>query len=224
MSREEIKKTGTFYTVIEGTFRTRVDETDEDAERREWSTPDGKTGVKWERVIGALVGKIEGIAFYESDYGKNLQITLAKDDPTDKTRIISLGTASNYGEDTMKKLPNVNLTKEIRFRPFCFTAEDTGKEVRGMELTQQDEQGKFTKKVTNYFWNVEKKEARHGYPTPEGDVQAYSSDDWKIFYLQARKFLIQNTIEQVISKVSTTGNTEPPADYPVDEDALHPAF
>ena len=47
-----------------------------------------------------------------------------------------------------------------------------------MEVTQEDAEGKFTVKISNYFRDAEKKENINGYPSPEGDTDDYSKDDW----------------------------------------------
>jgi hypothetical protein len=86
-------------------------------------------------------------------------------------------------------------------RPFNFEG-DSGDEVRGMEVTQQDAEGKYTVKATNYFRDVEKKENINGYPNPEGDTADYSKDDWKLYFLQARKFLVSYTRDTMQAAVA----------------------
>jgi hypothetical protein len=71
-----------------------------------------------------------------------------------------------------------------------------------MEVTQQGVEGKYTVKVTNYFRDTDKKENINGYPNPEGDTQDYSKDDWKLYFLQARKFLVNYTRETMQAAVA----------------------
>lgn len=198
MSKEEKPRNGQYYQVIDGTFRVKVSEDHPEAVKREYETKDGGKGVKYERKVAALFGKVTDVSFYEGDYGKNLIITLDEDEETGLCPIISLSVATNYGEDMLKKLPNINLAEDVRIRPYAFTPEDSDKERRGMEITHRDSNGKFTKKVPNFFYDVEKKVALNGYPTPEGDTKEYSNEDWKIFYLQARKFLVKFTEDKII--------------------------
>lgn len=45
-------------------------------------------------------------------------------------------------------------------------------------------------------------------PKPDGDTNKFSSDDWKIHFLQVRKFLINNT-KEIASKASFTAPVAP---------------
>lgn len=211
MSGAEKQSNALYYTVIDGSFRTKVEEGTPEAVAREYETKDGGKAVKYELKFAALFGKIQSIEFREGDYGKTLNLTLDPDD-NGKSPIVQFNVESNYGESVMKILPNVDLSKEVRIRPYSFTDEKTGKEVRGVEITHRDAEDKFTVKLKNYFYDSEKKVALNGYPTPEGDVAEYTKEDWKIFYLRARKFLIQYISENVIPRLSQAKKVEYPTD------------
>ena len=71
-----------------------------------------------------------------------------------------------------------------------------------MEVTQEDADGKFTVKTSNSFRDAEKKENINGYPSPEGDTDDYSKDDWNFYFLQARKFLVSFTKEKMQAAVA----------------------
>lgn len=162
MAREEIKENNQYYTIIGGTFRIQVRQDDPTAVRRDWTSADGtKSGTKYERIVSALVGHIEDIQFRDGEYGMQLYVMLNENEDGSKP-VIALQTASREAEDFLKKLPAINLLKEVRLRPFNFEG-DSGDEVRGMEVTQEDAEGKFTVKVANYFRDVEKKENINGY-------------------------------------------------------------
>lgn len=201
MAREEIRENNQYYTIIGGTFRIQVSKDDPSAVRRDWTSADGSSsGTKYERIVSALVGYIEDIQFRDGEYG--MQVYIMLDENADGSKpVIALSTASREGEDFLKKLPNINLLKEVRLRPFNFEG-DRGDEVRGMEVTQQDGEGKYTVKATNYFRDAEKKENVNGYPNPEGDTDEYSKDDWKLYFLQARKFLVNYTKESMQAAVA----------------------
>lgn len=113
MSKEEKgTSNAVYYSIIGGEFRTQVPETHPEAQRRDWETRDGKKGTKYERTVKALFGKIEGIEIRDGEYGKSLNITL--DQNEDKQNpVISVGTATRFGEDILKKLPHIDLSKEI---------------------------------------------------------------------------------------------------------------
>lgn len=201
MAQEEIRENNQYYTIIGGTFRVQVDKDDPAAVRREWKSADGSSsGTKYERIVSALRGYIEDIQFRDGEYGMQVYIMLDENEDGAKP-VIALSTASREAEDFLKKLPNINLLKEVRLRPFNFEG-DRGDEVRGMEVTQQDAEGKYTIKATNYFRDAEAKTNINGYPNPEGDTEEYSKDDWKLYFLQARKFLVNYTRENMQAAVA----------------------
>jgi hypothetical protein len=201
MSREELREKNLYYTIIGGTFRTQVDKDDPTAVRRDWVSADGsKSGTKYERIVKALYGYIEDIQFRDSEYG--LQCYVMLDTNADGFKpVITLSTASRETEDFLRKLPNINLLEEVQLRPFDFEG-DSG-EVRGISVMQADAtNGEFNIKITNYFRDQEKKENINGFPTPEGDIDGYTKDDWKLYFLQARKFLVNYTKEVIQAKVA----------------------
>jgi len=201
MAKEEIRENNQYYTIIGGTFRVQVSKDDPSAVRRDWTSADGaRSGTKYERIVSALVGYIEDTQFRDGEYGMQLYVMLNENEDGSKP-VIALQTASREAEDFLKKLPAVNLLKEVRLRPFNFEG-DSGDEVRGMEVTQEDAEGKFTVKITNYFRDAEKKENINGYPNPEGNTYDYSKDDWKLYFLQARKFLVGFTKERMQAAVA----------------------
>ena len=214
MSREEKSKDGQYYTVIAGEFRVQVPQDHPEAVRRDYELKDGTHGTKYERAVKALFGKITDVSFYEGDYGKNLLVTLDKNEETGDTPVISVGVATNYGEDFLKKLPSINFEEEVRIRPFAWTPEDSTKERRGIEITMRDEEGLFKKKVHDFFHD-ENKNVLHDYPTPEGDVEKYDTEDWKIYFIKARKFLIKYAEENIVPKFSST--VKPSFEYPTEE-------
>lgn len=200
MSREEIKENNLYYTIIRGTFRVQVDKDNPDAIRRDYETSDGKTGTKYERIVNSLIGYIEDIQFRDGDFGMQIFIALDENFAGEKP-VIALNTSAREAEDFMKKLPNINLLKEVRLRPFNFEGSE-GDEVRGMEILQPDPSGEFNVKITNFFRDAEKKININGFPNPEGDTEGFSKDDWKIYFLQARKFLVAHTRDVMQAKVA----------------------
>lgn len=210
MSQEETRQGGLYYTVIDGTFRTRVDQTHPDAKPREYETRDGAKSVKYERIVSALSGYIEDITINDGDYGKTINIKL---DPNDQgiNPFVQLNAATVYGEDFLKKLPNIDLTNEVRMAPFSFTDEN-GREVRGISITQGEE------KLKNFFYDPEAKKPINGYPEPDGDTEAYSKEDWKIYFLQARKFLLIYAQEQVFPKLHSRPEHVPTTPSQVEAD------
>lgn len=201
MAREEIRENNTYYTIIGGSFRVQVDKDEPNAVRRDWTSADGaRSGTKYERHVKALRGYIEDIQFRDGEYGMQVYVMLDENEDGSKP-VIAMQTSSREAEDFLKKLPAINLLKEVRLRPFNFEG-DSGDEVRGMEVLQEDEFGEFSVKIKNYFRDAEKKENINGYPSPEGDTESYSKDDWKLYFLTARKFLVGYTRDTMAPKVA----------------------
>jgi hypothetical protein len=201
MSSEQLQEKNLYYTIISGSFRAQVDKDHPDAVRRDWTSADGqKSGTKYERHVKALIGYIEDIQFRDGEYGMQMYVMLDENAEGWKP-VIALATSSRECEDLMKKLPNINFLKEVRLRPFNFEGSE-GDEVRGMEVLQQDEHGEWEVKIKNYFRDTEKKVNINGFPNPEGDTEDYSKDDWKLYFLQARKFLVANTRDIIQATVA----------------------
>lgn len=215
MSKENTKSEGLYYTVIDGTFRRRVPDGTEGATRREYETKDGAKAVKYEMVIDSLEGKIEDMFITEGDFGRILTVKL---DPNEKgiNPHVQFSVESTYGEDVLKKIPNVDFSKEIRFRPFAFTDQTNGKEVRGVEIKQGEE------KMTNFFWDSENKKPINGLPQITDDPDTMTKDDWKIHFMTVRKHLINYFTEKIVPKLQTVPKSAPAAhpdlpDYPEEE-------
>ena len=192
----------------DGTLRLAVPEGTEGAVRREYETSDGKKGVKFELPYKSLCGKITNMQMFEGDYGKNLLVTFTYEGGADT---ISFNTTSPFGEDFMKKLPNINLDEFVTVSGYSFV-DDNGKSRKGVTVTQGDV------KLSNYFYDAEKKKNLHKYPEPEGDTGKYDKDDWKIYFTQCRKFLVKNVEEKFLPAYAhmITGTT---VDYPEMEHA-----
>ena len=180
----------------DGSIRPTVNENTEGAVKRDYESSDGKKGTKFELVYKAIGGKITGLAFYDGDYGKNLQIDITHDAGT---HTLSLGTASNFGEDFLKKLPNIDLNEEVVITPYAFE-DEKGKMKKGVTITQDGE------KIQNFFYDAEKKVNLHGYPKlTQKQIDSFDTDDWKVYFIGARKFLIEYAIKN-IPLFATTAN------------------
>lgn len=174
----------------DGTLRLPANQNEDGAVLREFETSDGKTGSKWEFVYNSIQGQITGLAFFEGDYGKQLQVRI-KDG--EEEVVLSLNTQTPFGEDFMKKLPNIDLNEKVKISPYAITNEN-GKVNKGVSIFQGD------KKIANFFYDPVAKKQLNGFPKPEGDTDSYDKEDWKIYFLQARKFLIKYTEDNFVSK------------------------
>ena len=169
----------------DGTFRVQVPEGTEGSVVREYELKDGTKGSKIEQVFTTLSGKITGVGFIESEYGKNLILTITDEAGDVK---LSMSTEQNFGEDFMKKLPGLDLDQAVTLKPYAFE-DDNGKTRKGITVYQDGE------KMDNFFYDAEKKKNTNGYPVPEKDGKGFEKDDWKIYFMTARKFLINYTKE-----------------------------
>jgi hypothetical protein len=203
MSKTETSSTNKQYlSIVQGSLRQSVAEGTPDAVRREWEAG-GDKGVKHEIVFKAITGLITDVSFFDGDSNgrkfTNLNIVLDANE-NGKKPVISVGVGTRYASDILKKLPNVKLDEEVRIRPFAFTPEGEDKTVTGVEITQKDRSGEFTRKVDSFFHAKAgdgKTIIKNGFPRPEGDTRDYTSDDWNVFYVQVRRFLVNYTKQHV---------------------------
>lgn len=213
MALENTKK-GNYLSIIGGKIKKQVAKGTEGAIERTYKTKDGNEGVKYELEYDNLSGKISKIAFYDGEYGKQLSVSV-KDD---KTYTLQLNASQSYGEDLMRKLPNIDLNKEVKLSPFDFE-DDKGKIRQGITVYQDNE------KIQNFFVEVSKDDKGNnvyknvnGYPEPDGDKSEYDSDDWKAYYIKARKFVIAYITENVIPKLSDESSQDTgKVEYPEEE-------
>lgn len=192
MSVLQPKESKTYINVLssDGTFRMQVSSDTEGAVKREYETSDGTKGTKYEKVFESARGKITDVSIFEGDYGKNLILAVADENGEEVN--FSLNTATPFGEDMMKKLPNIDFEHTVVLNPYSFEDEN-GKTKKGMSVLQNNE------KVQSYFHDSDGK-ATNGLPTPEGDTSTFDSDDWKMYFTKVRKFLIQYVQQNIQPK------------------------
>lgn len=188
-----------FASVLaDGKIHVGATEHTEGAVKREYETSDGKSGEKWELLYTELSGTIEKVSFFEGNYGKNLQIVVRDDeDESAKPITLSIPTESNFGEDVMKKLPNINQKKVVTFAPYSFL-DDKGKRKRGVTVTQESKKGEV-EKIQNFYYDAKIKEVANGYPeVPKPKKgKALTKSDWRKYFGNAREFLIEDLTERL---------------------------
>ena len=200
------KEKGTIFSVLaDGKFRTEVPEGTEGAVKREYETSDGTKGSKIELVAGSISGMILDIGIYEGDFGKQLQLGLGENGTVDTT--VFLSCQSPFGEDFMKKLPNIDVTREVKLAPFSFKDDTNGKFRKGITIYQKEE-GKEAVKIADYYHSkVEDKIiAQNGYPEVPAEAKNWDSEDWKLYFGGARKFLLEQVKKHALygKKVEVT--------------------
>jgi hypothetical protein len=186
---QEKQSRGTYLSIIGGEFRKTVQEGTEGAKKREYELKDGSKKTKWEKSYESLTGTITGINFHDGEYGKNITIFF-KDGEEEYG--VSMGVATAFAEDIMKKLPAVNLNSTLTLTPYDFE-DDKGKRRRGVTIYQDG------KKLENFFYDKEAKKQINGAPSPE-NTDEMDSEDWKMYYAQHRKFTIKYIQDKLVPK------------------------
>lgn len=97
-----------------------------------------KTGkLVFEERFKDLTAKLDGIATRENDYGKQWQL---KFQDQGDFYIVSLPYSSRYASSFLKALPNLDLSKEVRFMPWAMKDKnDATKTITGITLYQDGE-------------------------------------------------------------------------------------
>lgn len=128
-------------------------------------------------------GKIEKIFYKEStEYQNTFEVVIS--DGVENLQI-SFVEDSRFCFDFMKKLPNIDLSKEVKITAYDFNDRQTNKRKSGISIEQGGQ------KITSYY---EKKDENgkwtmlHGFPSPEG-TDFKDKDETKIYFIKVKKFL-----------------------------------
>ena len=200
----QTRESQTFLQVIaDGSIRMQVPEGTEGSVRREYEDKDGNKQFKIEAVFNAIDGMLGDITVKAGKFGDQIMVPITDQD-SGEVYTLALGTSSNFGEDFMKKLPNINLAEPVLLAPFSFIG-DNGKDVRGMDIRQGFDVNvpNSGEKAANHYRDAEAKRNINGMPTPEGDTRHFNTDDWKVYFITVRKFLIADLTEKGIIKTAT---------------------
>lgn len=183
-----------YLSIVWGNMVQKVDEGTPGAKRREYETSDGLKWVKHELHYKNLTGTITGVSIVDGNFGQQLELTLTKWEDTAK---VFMSTKSKYFSNFAKKLPNVDLDKEITINSFDFTTSD-GKQLRGVDIKQDGE------KITDYYWDG--KNALHGMPNlGKEDFFKLTKNKQSAFWLEVEDFLIEE-----VQKVKLPDNVSQP--------------
>ena len=193
MSREQAD-TKNYVSILgeDGTFRLSVPEGTPGSVKRDWTVGTGenaKSGTKNESVYKSLSGMITKVEIVKADFGNLLQVTLT-DEQGDLT--ISTGTNNNFGTDLMKKLPNVDLAKEVKFKPYSYIPKGKTKKVKGVAVSQGETE------IENFYYDFEKKSNKNGMVEPKGETEKYTTNKWKTYFGEVEDFLIDETKKRFI--------------------------
>lgn len=181
-----------FASVIsDGSIRVKVEEGTPGAVRRDYETPKGEKGFKWEQVYSSIDGVITGIEFKDTDFGQFIDINVKCDSGN---VVLGLSVDNSFSQDLMKKLPNVDFNQQVRLAPYSMDTKD-GKSLKGVTIYQNKE------KLKSYFYNFDTKTNINGFPEIEKG-KTYTKDDWKIYFIQVKQFLINFIKSNVITRIN----------------------
>ena len=167
-----------YLTIIAGKLSQKVSEDTDGAIKREYDV-DGNKGVKWELRYKNLSGFITWIEFKQSDYGEMCIVTIEQNWEVDK---LTMNTDSRYFADLGRKISNIDLSKTVFINPYDF--EKNGKQIRWLDIKQDWE------KITDAYYDWETKKTKKGFPAVnDEDKKKYDKDDWKMFFIQIKKYL-----------------------------------
>lgn len=194
----------TYAIVIgDGSIRVTASENDPKAVKRVVELPDKSTVTKIERIYNDLSGFIKEVTFFDGKFGKQLFVKV--DDNQSEPITLALNMSTNFGEDFLKKLPNVDFAEQVTISPFSFE-DDKGKTRKGVTIRQLNNVNATDGKIKNFFAN-EKNEAINGFPIVPKPFAEMDNDDWKIYFIQTRKFLIDFAEKNVIPLVVNTADS-----------------
>jgi hypothetical protein len=189
IKHEELR--GQFYNVLgsTGKFHLKVEEGTEGAQLRKYETSDGKAGEKWELIASEVTGEIDNISIFDGDYGENVLVALKLEEGETETDqiVLSLGASSAFGEQFLEKLPNIDTSKEVTFAPYLFTTDD-GKTKKGLTIKHGED--KIMSHYNQYNPETKKWTSKKGFPLPEGGGKGFKTDDWKVYFIGKRKYLL----------------------------------
>ena len=162
--------------IMRGKLARKVEEGTEGAKKREYTTPAGVEGVTFEIIKDAWVGKIYGVKIKDTDYGQVCEVRFGD-------AIINIPTSGGYFQSFATALKNLDLSKEVIFRPYDFESE--GKRRVGVSLKQDGkkvENAYVIKQEDGTFKNL------HGYPMVD-EKKKNKPGYWKIYFAEVAMFL-----------------------------------
>lgn len=194
-NRNENRKT--YLNIVGGKIARRVKEGDEGAVKR---YSEKKQEDLYERYYDELSGIIRRLEIEESDYGKNLKVTISD---IGEDYVLNIPVESKFFDSFCAKIKSANLNASLTLIPYSFTDKE-GKKLSGMNIYQDGEK-------LPYFYS---KEDPKGKPMPEGELD---DDEWKIFKIKERKFYTAMIASLNMNILNAPQNTLQKADDTITE-------
>ena len=143
----------TYITVSNGKFIKRVSEPTKESISREFEKGINAGSIVHEEHFKSFVGALIGINVEEGKFGKQweFKIDVSPNENQLELFILKLNYSSGYAVDVLKRLPNVDFSKDIIFSGYNFVPEGKIKAKIGLSLGQYDANGKSAKVFNAYF-------------------------------------------------------------------------
>lgn len=175
-----------YIYIIGGKLCEKVDEGTPGSRKREHEKSDKSIVVKYEIEYKSCDGVIKYIDFKDTDFGQQCNVEF-------EDFVLTLDTSSRYFIDFAKKLPSINIEKPVEIAPYDWEPEP-GRRSTGLNIIQDH------KKAKSFYWDEIEKKPCHNLPVPIGNTEIYKSDDWKVFYINLKKFLVSEVQSMGMSK------------------------
>ena len=175
----ENKSDKTFLTILaDGKFHQQVEEGTVGAIVREYEDENDEKKVKFELIHDSVKGIITKVSIEDGYKGlKNINLVI-------DSEIVSTGVKGQFGEDLLKKLPNLDLSKEVTITPYSFIPKGETNSKKGVTVYQDGI------KMDSFYWDKETKTEKNGVPTAE-KTEEFDADDWTNHFNIVRKFMVK---------------------------------
>jgi hypothetical protein len=198
----------TYFYIVEGRLKTQTSKDNPNAINRSGTVGDTAYS-KWEINIDSLDGLITNVFVKDQEFGRILNIII---EDGDEHMTLQTSVENNYASDFLRKALNIDYTKKVEIRSYSLET-DNGKVKNGFYIKQDGE------KILNYYYNPVTKENINGMPEPEKPNNNMDKDDWKVYFINVRKFLtlmLDEQLKEIIKKAQPL--YVPDSDT---EDAIH---
>jgi hypothetical protein len=171
-----------YMNIRGGSFRVTVPKETPNSIKREWKSPDGKSGVVWELHYPEYSGKIGSLGWGGTKFGEYLIIHFE-----DYTLQIPVKSADF--DTIVPRLCACDLEKEITLKPYSFIPEGSDRVKSGVTVMQKNPD---MMKVDDPFkkYNNGKWETAPDYPQVDEGLKAQLGKEyWQVYFTLVRKYL-----------------------------------
>jgi hypothetical protein len=211
MGLNDFKARKTYVNISDGAIRINCSSDNVNAKKR--ITKDGNE--KFELVYQSISGKITGIQKHRSDYGNFINFDISTDGVD---YVLQAKDDSKYCQCILMCLPNINFEKDVTIQPYAIPQKDkAGKVITGTDGKAKKNTGcviyQNNTKIVNFYVTSNKvndkfvKIYSNNFPKPtSADMD---SDDYKIYNLSIKKFLLDQLEKVILPKLQNAKMSVP---------------